>query len=409
MPADLAAINAALRTTWTSTEVEEQLYQDAPTLSEIERDGGRFKVGDVAKTPIHVSRNGGFTALGDNETTLNTAGNQGHDKATWTYKHLYQPIEVTDQALAVTSSDAASVVNVLDAEVKGGVNDLRHQIERMLFASADANISGIGTTGTTTNTLTLDAAGVSAIQRSFLTLGSQIDIGTSASPSTVAAGRTITGIPAANQITIDGAAVSVTAGTHNIYWKGSRTGSSTSREITSLRSIVSTTGVIGNIDPATQPVWKSPFADTTITNLSLPAIYSLTTNVLNQGNASARPDMIVINPTQQQILFQQLQTQMRFTGNEVSVGDPSKVTIPGIPTITIDPLCPDTQVYALSKKHLFLLEESKPYWFNERFGSGGILSPVPGTVKLQGVLGYHINLGTDARNAHSGLFALATS
>src|SRR4051794_39393222 len=103
MPADISAYVAAAKQIWTSDRLEEQLYQDTPTLSEIEKTN-RFSVGKEAVTPLHVSRNGGYTALGDNESVLNPAGNQGQGQARWNYSNHFVPVKILHSAFVGTAN-----------------------------------------------------------------------------------------------------------------------------------------------------------------------------------------------------------------------------------------------------------------------------------------------------------------
>src|SRR5512139_997037 len=118
MAATLTAYNDALKRIWTQEKLEEQIYQDTPLLDKIQKIT-RHKVGEVARVPLHVSRNGGYTALPSGGGTLNTAGNQGISKAEYNYTHHHQQIAIQGDAIDGTSSNALSVAEVIDTEVKG--------------------------------------------------------------------------------------------------------------------------------------------------------------------------------------------------------------------------------------------------------------------------------------------------
>jgi hypothetical protein len=395
MAADPAAYAAAVKETWTSDKLEEQLNQDAPTLAELEKTS-RYEVGGFARTPLHVSRNGGFTAVAKNETVLNTAGQQGTAQATWEYTHQHMQIKIAGSAIDATSSNMLSVVNVVDAEVNGAVNDLKHQLERQLFAPP-VQFAGIGTTASSA-TQTLDADGIQAIAAGFLFVGALIDIGTTGSTASLGT-FTVTAIPAANQITLS-SSVSTTAGTHFISWKGSGLGG-TRRELNSLREIVASSGTLGNVDPAVQPSWKS-YVDSSTTSLTNSAIFTLNTKVFQA--TSERPDLLVMSPLRYQNLYEQIQPQIQFSSDTQLATGSMKVQFMG-QTIIADPNCPDTTLYALSKKRLFLVATDKPHWQNDVTG-GKILDWIPNEDAFGGRITYRIQLATNARNAHAKITSL---
>src|SRR4051812_23413969 len=122
MPADLTTYDAALKQTWTSNTIEEQLYNENPFLDRIEKTT-RYKVGKQAVTPVHTGRNGGFTVLPGAGGNLNAAGNQASADAFWNYTHQMYQIQVQGSVIDGTSDNDIAVVNAIDFEVENAVKD----------------------------------------------------------------------------------------------------------------------------------------------------------------------------------------------------------------------------------------------------------------------------------------------
>ena len=398
MAADMSVYFAVAKDVWTQDKLEELLVQDAPTLDALERTR-RFTIGKQAIVPLRLGRNGGYTALADNESVLNPAGNQRLGQATYGFKNHFVQIKVLHSAIAGTGTDAQSVVNAVDTEVQGAVNDLKHQLERQIFGPGDGTIAGVASG--TGNDLTLDSA--HALDMGYIEVGSQIDVGTMGNPVSAAAGRTVTAVDkATSTITVSGAAVTL-AGSEFVSWRGTRLGG-VNREMTSLRQIVSDDQVVGGIDPANEPAWTGSLVDDTTANLTLESIYSLrTATVKRTGKA---PDMLVMGPRRYQELYQLIQPQVRYTGEgNLGTGDISKVKFAGY-TILEDPKAPENSVFALTRDSLFLVATDKPQWPNAVVGGSSPLAWIPGEAAYGGMLEYHVNLATNNRAANSAYVGL---
>jgi hypothetical protein len=64
MAATLTSLNIALERVWTQKTLEDQLYSLTPFLDKLKKKS-RYTVGETARVPLHVGRNGGYTALPD--------------------------------------------------------------------------------------------------------------------------------------------------------------------------------------------------------------------------------------------------------------------------------------------------------------------------------------------------------
>lgn len=399
MPATLATYDAVLRETWTSKRVVEQLYNENPLLDIIEKRPSTT-VGAAALTPIHTSRNGGYTAsTTDGGIALNPAGGQGLKQASWQYTRHNMQVGVDESAVDGTSSDVEAVVSVLDFEVTGAMDDLRRHLSRQLFANGDAIITACGVTSAS-NTVVLNAVdGAHAIRRGFLHVGALVDIGSAANETSVAADRTITAVNEATpSITISGATVT-TASTDFVSWANSRSGA-TSNEMNGLRNIVSQTATLGGISVASEPTWKASMVDNTSQALTVALLNTLDDSIFSATGKEATH--YVTSVKQRSKLYNLLQSQIQFAGDGgLGAGKRSNVQYNGKQVIAV-PDCPDPHFYALTVDELFIVQpKTGPYWQNEVEGRPNRFVWQQGFSRYVAKFTHPIQLGTQRRNAHS--------
>ncbi len=403
MAATLTSMNAALKRIYTPDSLVEQLYQDDPFLDMLEK-GTRYKLGELARVVIHNNRNAGTTFLPDGGGTLNTAGQQGLNKAEYNYKHMHQQIAIQEDVLESTSNNALAVAEVLDVEVTGALNDLRKQLTRTLFGNGDGIISGTRTGGAATE-VELDAEdGYNAIQRGWLFIGLPVDIGTSASEASLVSGEAITAIEESAttpSITVT-SSISTTAGTNFVSLKDARSGT-TSYEPNGLRNIVSDSTTLGGL-ASTIPTWKASNNDTTAQPLTISLILQQDQKIKQKDGGTV--DFYLTGLKQERKLYEQLQQQVRFP-NDSAIGA-GKVDAPtwNGKSIFAHNDCPDEDFYSGVKKHFFVVASDKPFWQSKHTG-GKQLEWVQGTSSYAGKVGYHFNFAVDRRNSFGRLGALS--
>jgi|DEB0MinimDraft_3_1074331.scaffolds.fasta_scaffold00708_5 hypothetical protein len=401
MAATLTAYNDALKRVYTQDRLESQLYQENPFLDKLGK-SSRVSIGEVARVPLHVSRNGGFTVLPGAGGNLNAAGEQGISKAEYSYTHQHQQIQIQGSVLDQASGNANTVADVLETEVSGALDDLRKQITRQLFQDGSAKIVACGTTSSST-TVTLNATeGVEVLERGWLFPGQLVDIGTAASEASVADGVTITAVSESGpSITVSGSAIS-TSSSNFVSIKNARAGA-TSYEANGLRNLVSTSASFGGVDPATYAWWKAANVDTSTTTLSLEAMLTQEQKINQRG---AKADFVLTGLKQSRKFYALLQNQVRFAGdNGLSAGAQDAPKWNGL-EVHRHPDCYDEDMYFGAFKHLFIVATAKPSWQSDVTG-GEILSWIQGTDSYGAKLSYRFNLGSNRRNAFARLGALA--
>ena len=397
MAADYSVYEDVLKEVWTQDRLEKQFYDKNLLLDTIEKTS-KYRVGRVAKVPVHLERSGGYTIVPEaGSSSLNAADNQKVDKAE--FKHTRHWFQVQIDTNAITSSEGPlAVASAMDAEVTGAIENTRHQVAAQAFGDGTGNLAACGTTSAST-TVVLATGDTWALDRGYLYPGLTIDIGTTSSEASVANDRVITGVNYANNtITISGAAVT-TSSSHRISIANSRSGS-TFYGMNGLGNIVST-GAFGGL---TDERWKSFAIDSSAGDLSLEKLLDIQRKIFQQRGG--RPDWNLTSPLQQQLFYLLLQSQARFSGDTgIGAGNDTGAKWAGM-TVDAQPDCPDDEWYMLTKGHLFMVRTDKPYWVTQKYG-GSILEWKQGTTNLVGALEYYAQLATNRRSAHGKLTGLS--
>ena len=315
MAATLTTLNPALQRIWTQDHLESQIYQDTPFLSKIEKTK-RYSIGELARVPLHTSRNGGYTALPDGGGTLNTAGNQGLGKAEFDYTHHHVPIALQGDVIDQTSSNSLSIANAVDTEVNGALTDLKRNLQRQLYLNGDALIARCKASDT--NDVDMNYSGVEAIERGWIYVGMQVDVGTTANEVLRQDGETVSGFLASDSFTT-GSAETAEDTSDYVSHKNARSGT-TSYEMNGLRNIVSTTAVLGGLDPATASYWVAANNDTTAQALTLDLMLQQDQKIHQQTGKKA--NFLLTGLKQQRKFYNLLQQQVRFASDgAIGAGD----------------------------------------------------------------------------------------
>jgi hypothetical protein len=248
MAATLSTITPLLKEVYEG-RIREQLNNEVTTLKRITRSSSGVSNetgGKYVTFPVHTRRNAGLGARNEMEA-LPTAGQQGHAAARIGLKHQYGGIQLTGQAIAMSSTDPKAFAKALDNEIEGLKNDFKKDLNRQIYGSGNGAIGTVKTTASGVNTVAVTDA-------RLFQIGAVVDVVTVSGPTVAVSGRTVTAVDltsGANTVTLSGATFNVTAG--QII---TRTGSSF-REITGLESIIASSGTLYNIDPSAEPEWTA--------------------------------------------------------------------------------------------------------------------------------------------------------
>lgn len=395
----------------------DQLHQKSWLLAQI--DNKRDTVnGRIARHSIHTGRSGGIGARREG-VALPAADQQRHATVPVPVRWQTARIQLTVQLLKMADGDPASFVDALESEM-GIKNDSMRDINRQLYGTSNGVMATCGTT-TTSTTITLAATTTTAQMRHFY-VGRSVDIGTVATPGTVATNRQITAVDAANKtITISGATISTTSGTHFVFNYNSGGASNNSgaqddgqSECTGLQTIVSNTATLHTLTVAAQPIWKAKVYGNSGTNRPLTdtaidyALLDIT------SDAGESPDMMVSNlgvyVAGKQVMSAYLRNMdtLEMKGGFTGV----KWATPGISGTGARDVAwycdfdaPANQLYLLNSAKLVSHQIAEGWqWMDD---DGAILSRVPDQLAFEATLYTSLELACVQRNAHGVIQDLA--
>lgn len=248
MGSSLASIDATLKEVYEGT-VREQLNDGIVALKRITRSSSGVSnetPGKYVTFPLHVRRNGGIGSRLEGEA-LPAAGQQGYASARLGLKSDYLGIELTEHSIDQSDSNPKAFAKSLDEEMTRGKNDFKKDLNRQIYGNGTGAIATVRTTVTGVNVIPVDDA------RNFWVGSHIVDLVTL--PNTIAvAQRTVTAVDlttGANTVTLSGAALNATAGQIITLYN------SAGKEITGLGAIVQASGILYNVNPSTEPVWKA--------------------------------------------------------------------------------------------------------------------------------------------------------
>lgn len=304
----VSTISALLKDVYLPPVVE-QLNNADVLLSRIEKVTDADLVGNQLVTPLHTTRTGGIGSRAE-LAALPTSGNQGFARAVWTLTHHYGRLQVSGVAMAQSKSNIGSFLEVLKAEMDGLKTDLRRDIARQVWGPSDGNTGGnarIAQCGTTTSSTTVVLASAEPLRKGHIYPNMVIDIGTAASPASVASAVTVQSVNVAGpSIVISGSAVT-TSGSNFIVRSGNA-----GNEITSLQDMVATASkTIGGIDDsqAANSFWL-PLTQTSVGALTLDSMNQMANQLAIAG---AETSLLLTSFGVRRAYFNLLQSQVRYT------------------------------------------------------------------------------------------------
>lgn len=360
--------------------------------------------GTEAVLSLHTGRNEGIGARKELED-LPAAGNQAYTKARVNLKYNYGNIQVSGPVIRAMKSNDGSWLRAVEAETKGVVNDLKLDVERQLLGTSDGVIAATGVTSASTNVVTT----ASTTQIRQLRVGMVIDIGTVASPTSVASARTITAVNVASTtITISGAVVT-TATTDRIFRKGNGGGTTNQREISGAQSIIDSTGTLFGVDPTVYPVWSSYEKDASAAAISDTLIGTLIDEISIVSPLGV-PDWAFTDHRQARVYAATLTGQRRFQNTlDIKGGFKGIEVGTGSGTLAVSTLrdAPVKEFYAINTDAIALYKASDWEFMEE---DGDVLQRI---VTGNGQDGYGATLFnyseqcTDTRSAHGVIRNLA--
>jgi hypothetical protein len=403
MPATTATLDTVSKEVYEGQGYFEQLNNDVVALKRIEKtsDGTSSDLGGKYTVfPIHTKRNTGIGARLEGEA-LPAAGQQGSASARLNLKSHYGSVQLTGQAIELIDKDYQAFVSALDYEMKGLRSDLAKNMNREVYSDGKGTIATVKTVVTST-TIPVDSA-------RLFNVGDFVDLVTLPATVTVA-GRNVTAVDltvGANTVTVSGAAIGPTVVGQIFVRSGSGPFSaSVNREWTGLSAIVSNTGILYNVDPAVEPVWKAEVNSNggTLRALSEGLMISMADRVrVNGGKTTLILTNLGVRTAYWNILSQQRTyvNTKEFTGGFNGLGF---VTDAGEIPIVVDPDAPPNTMWFINEDEIKMYKASD-WKFMDRDGSKWqrVITSAGNFDAWGATLYQYSELGTHRRNTHAVL------
>lgn len=379
--------------------VREQLNNAIALLTYVEKNT-KDTDGRRAVLSLHVSRNEGIGARAEGGT-LPTAGSQGYAEERVSLKYNYGRGAISGPLMRAADADKGSFERAMEAETKRIVNDLKVDVNRQIWGTADGIIAG--TAGTSTSVVVNLLSTVSDVQFRQLHPGMAVDIGTVASPTADTSNNVIVstgGSSGAYTITLT-TATNTTSSTDYIFRTGNGGSTTSQKEITGMQAIVASSGTLFNINPSTNAVWASYVSSNSGTNraLSENLMETVYDNVLI--NSGQEPNLIVTHHGVRRSYVSLLQSQKRFVNTVNLTGGYGSglefVAGGNVIPVTVDRDCPANQMFFINTSHLTEYMASDWEFMQE---DGAVLHWLGTVDQYDFTLFKYAELATDQRNAH---------
>ena len=400
MAADLTTYDKALKEDYSPTVVN-QLYTKTVTLKRI-RKGNEELEGREFVIPLATKMSEGVGSRGSTSSTLPTPGSAGYDNAILGPKYHWGEIQVSKVVIEHTKGTKGAWVKALDSETASLAKTMVRDANRQLWNDGTGLISRCGIT-TAANVVVLGTLvagigpdGFRALGNAQLRVGMNVDILTRSNGAVIATNRLITAINvSANTITINGAAVT-TAATDGVYRAGNKSGA-TNYEAQGFRSIVSDTGALEGLDPATpgQEFWASTDLSNGGTNRTISELLMQSMVDAIDLAGDGETSLIVSSHGVRRSYFNLLVSLKRFVKPMTLEGGFDALDFNG-KAFVVDKDARANSIYFIDESHLKIYELTKPSWMDDE---GSVLKWDQGTGYVA-VYNWFMNFGTDERNAH---------
>jgi len=377
-----------------------QLRDKTPALDFIQSSASNItRNGKEVVFDTHVGRNQGIGAR-DVREKLPTAGAQKYKQAHLYLKNLYGSIEVDGQLFEQAAEDYQAFINVVDNEIKGLRRDLAVDMNRQIYGDGTGTLGVVASAATSSLTVEFDDV-------HWIDYGMVVDV-LDASGAFAQLHNEVSVVSvdtATNVVTFDTA---VTVAIGDIIVRASNSTNSYGKELTGLGAIVSSTGVLHEIDPDDTPVWAS--TEVTLGSAGTPGtlteldLISLVQKVDKQGGDV---DVFLASPGVYNAYWNLLQSFRQFTNTASLTGGQRSFTFEALGKpikFVSDYAAPKGTLYALSSKELVLNRKKDWSWMDR---DGSMWSRVSDTDAYEARYYMYGELGTYRRNAHAKLSNIA--
>jgi hypothetical protein len=389
-----------------SEGVNEQINSETPTLSGIKSTAKNITSvgGDGVAFVAHFGRNHGIGARNELEK-LPTAGQQLYARGTTGLKSLYGSVQVTGQTMRQAKSNPQAFIDYVAEELSRVKTDLAYDQNRQVYGDGTGTLAKVSAGAASNVTHTFDDV-------RYLEVGMRVDILTAATignavptPANASKYLTITAINESTKaVTFDAAVVTTT---NDVLVRSSRETASVGtnswkKEWTGFGKMVTNTGELFGIDPASYPEWKAvvktPVAgDGTLTELDLDTV------VLDMRRKGSKATRIFTTPGVYRAYWsalEQMRTYTNKTDLEGGLGGLAFSTPYGNIPMTTDFQAPARTAWFINEKEMILNTNVGWEFIDEQ---GATWQKIPGYDGFIAELRNYSELTTYRRNAHGRL------
>lgn len=389
-----------------SDGVNEQINSETPTLTGIKSTAKNLTNvgGDGVAFVAHFGRNHGIGARNELEK-LPTAGQQLYARGTTDLRSLYGSVQVTGHTMRQAKTNPQAFIDYVGEELSRVKTDLAYDQNRQVYGDG---------TGTLAKFTAVAAAATSQVVDDvrYLEVGMRIDVLTAATlgnavptPANAAKYLTITAINETTKTVTFDAAVASTVG--DALVRSSRETASVGtnswkKEWSGFGKIITNTGVLFGIDPASYPDWKAtvktPVAgDGTLTELDMDGV------VLDMRRKGSKATRIFTTPGVYRAYWsalEQKRTYVNKTDLEGGLGDLAFSTPYGNIPMTTDFQAPARTAWFVNEKQIVMNTNVGWEFIDEQ---GATWQKIPGYDAFIAELRNFSEITTYQRNAHGRL------
>jgi hypothetical protein len=398
--ASLTTVAALLKEVY-GPRIESQQQEETTTIKRIERtsDGVTDRAGGkYVDFPIKVGRNHGISYRQEWEA-LAPAGKQKYDEVHVPLYYGYARVKLSTQMLELASSNYQAFANAWDEEMDGIKDDVVKDSNRIVYGNGNGLLASVAVDmGAPGLTFTVDDI-------KWLEVDMPVDILVIATGAALATSRNITAINESTKaVTIDGANITATNPEHGLFRPGNFA-AGTQREPTGWGKIISATGSLHGVDPATQPKWASQVT-TGVGALSEGVMIELMDKIRTKGG---KPSVIFTSLAVRREYFYLLQQQRRFNDPKKFegglVGLAFNYGAREIPVVEeVDH--PEGEMTFVSEDKMKVYRTQKWHWSDE---DGNTFKWVSGYDGWEAYMRQYWEIGTSNRNHHGKLTGITTT
>lgn len=380
-------------------KVNDQLQSETVGVMRIEKTSqgvSSERQGKYVVFSLRTARNHGIGARNELEA-LPVAHTNSYAAARVQLAYLYGAAQLSGQIFELAVTNEQAFVSEVTEEMDGLREGLKKDISRQFYGTAIGKLCTSNAGGTITTLVMADSQAIYLEQNMYVDLYNSSDVlhtgGTNLQITTIASSAGTT------TVTFTPAVTGATASGEYFVRNGSR-----ARETIGLAQIVSNSGILYNVDPATVSQWKAVVNNNggTLRPLSEGLMIKLTHDIRRGGGGS--PTVGFSNFGVQRQYFNLLSQQRRYQGTMTFAGGFEGLkftTDAGDIPIVIDQDCPWNSLYFINEKQIKLYQAGD-WSFMDRDGSSWqrVIDAAGVYDAYQTYMFKYYQMGTKRRNAH---------